>query len=91
MLASKRSFFYKHMQQKMWKNWKKPTIQKRKQYTVISYRIKVQNEKKENTANEKYFLLTQKNLFKDLTLYNETNEKSKGNVVSKNSNTKCTS
>ena len=79
------------MQQKMWKNWKKPTIQKRKQYTVISYRIKVQNEKKENTANEKYFLLTQKNLFKDLTLNDETNEKSKGNVVSKNSNTKCTS
>ena len=79
------------MQQKMWKNWKKPTIQKRKQYTVISYRIKVQNEKKENTANEKYFLLTQKNLFKDLTLNDETNEKSKGNVVSKNLNTKCTS
>ena len=31
------------------------------------------------------FLLTQKTFFKDLTLDNETNEKSKGNVVSKNS------
>ena len=78
MLASKRSFFYKHMQQKMWKNWKKPTIQKRKQYTVISYRIKKQKEKigkKDNTLNEKYFFTNpEKKIFlKTLNLDNETN------------------
>ena len=66
------------MQQKMWKNWKKPTIQKRKQYTVISYRIKKQKEKigkKDNTLNEKYFFTNpEKKIFlKTLNLDNETN------------------
>ena len=43
-------------------------------------------KKKDNTVNEKYFLLTQKKIFlRTLSYDNETNEKSKGNVVSKNS------